>query len=99
MAGSSQHDDERRRVAMSTDNDALLEAIWAWDPIGVNDVRSEVPHEYDDLHEHVARFLRTRPTVIEFESSVRTYVRERLGLAPQGVEDFVDWASSTYHLD
>jgi hypothetical protein len=37
---------------------AVREAIWLWDPYGINDLRGEAPEEYDHLLEDVLCGLR-----------------------------------------
>lgn len=35
--------EKRRRV--------LADLLWAWDPVGIGDLRSDIPEEYDELVE------------------------------------------------
>ena len=55
--------------------DQLRDAIWRFDPYGINDDRSEVPAEYEDLLAEVLHLMQ----VGDFESSLRTWVNLFVG--------------------
>jgi hypothetical protein len=72
---------------MSRDLDARLrDALWAWDPYGIADARSEVPEEYDNFLDELNGLLRTDPTKAAVSAWLVTTL-DGLGLLPVPEED------------
>ena len=77
---------------MSRDLDARLrDALWAWDPYGIADERSEVPEEYDNFLDELNGLLLTEPTKDAVAAWLATTL-DGLGLLPVPAEDraFID---------
>lgn len=74
--------------------DAVLEALWDWDPIGVGALRGEATSEYDELATRIVGIVEQGGSVDAVEECARRYVGE-LGIKPQGIDGFLRWARSS----
>jgi hypothetical protein len=76
--------------------EAVLEALWQWDPVGVGAFRGEAASEYDELATQIVSIVERGGSVAAVEEYARRYVAE-LGIEPHGIEQFVRWAQSSLH--
>jgi len=68
--------------------DEFLEAIWAWDPIGVRAARAQAATEYDDLAEVLLVRAEQGCSLSDLEAETRAYVDE-LGITGAGIGEFL----------
>lgn len=74
--------------------EAVLEALWDWDPIGVGTFRGEATSEYDELATRIVGIVERGGSVDAVEECARRYVGE-FGIKPHGIEGFLQWAHSS----
>ncbi len=71
---------------------AVLEALWDWDPIGIGAFRGEAASEYDDLATRVAVIIDRDSSEVAVDTYVRQYLGS-LGVRPIGIEGFLRWVA------
>ena len=74
--------------------EAVLEALWAWDPIGIGASRGEATSEYDELATRIVGIVERGGSLDAVEECVRSYIGE-LGIKPHGIDEFLRWARSS----
>lgn len=80
-------------------DDPLLEAIWEWDPIGVNEFRAEIPREYDELRRVVARWVTRSLPILRLRELLIKELRETYDLGDYGVDAFLARVQEIYRTN
>jgi hypothetical protein len=73
--------------------DAVLQALWAWDPIGIAAHREEVGSEYDKLASQILIGVGRGAPYAELAITVCRYVDD-LGVQAPGQDRFLNWLRS-----